>query len=132
MAVNSPNIGSLPETKLKAQLTGNTSIVNKATLFTVAYNQALADTVATLEKNTRKDIVLFDVFTFFNNIVKDSRSLLFTNAKDACFSSVSHDYYPNCDELHLNAFVFFDEIHPSQRVHERVGRALFAVAPEPG
>ncbi|SJM93174.1 hypothetical protein CRENPOLYSF2_3120001 [Crenothrix polyspora] len=30
----------------------------------------------------------------------------------------------------MNSFVFFDEIHPTQRVHERLGRALFSVVPE--
>lgn len=130
MVVNSPNIGNLPETKLIAQQSNNPNIIKKATLFTLAYNQALVDTVKDIEKNTQRDLVLFDVFTFFNNIVKDSRSLLFSNAKDACFSSVAFDYYPICDSSHLDAFVYFDEIHPTQRVHERVGRAMFAMVPE--
>ncbi|MBK8814389.1 MAG: SGNH/GDSL hydrolase family protein [Methylococcaceae bacterium] len=130
MVVNSPNIGNLPETKLIAQQTNNSHVITKATLFTMAYNQALADTVKTIEKYTHRDLVLFDVFTFFNNIVKDSRSLLFSNAKDACYSSVAFDYNLICDSSHLDTFVYFDEIHPTQRVHERVGRAMFAVVPE--
>ncbi len=130
MVVNSPNIGNLPETKLIAQQTNNPNIIKKATLFTLAYNQALADTVKDIEKKSHMDLVLFDVFTFFNNIVKDSRSLLFSNAKNACYSSVAFVYYPICDSSHLDAFVYFDEIHPTRRVHERVGRAMFAVVPE--
>ena len=70
------------------------------------------------------------MFTLFNDIVNDSRAFLFTNAKAACYSSVGFVYYPICDESQLDAFVYFDEIHPTRRVHERVGRAMFAVVPE--
>ena len=56
--------------------------------------------------------------------------MLFTNAKDACFSSVRFGYYPVCDADQIDAFVYFDEIHPTRRVHERVGRTMFAVVPE--
>ena len=128
MVVNSPDIGNLPETNLLAAK--NPSLKRRASLFTQAYNKSLADTVKHIEKHTDVDIVLFDVFTLFNKIVEDNRAMLFSNAKDACFSSVALDYYPICDATQIDAFVFFDEIHPTRRVHERVGRAMFALAPE--
>lgn len=128
MVVNSPDIGNLPETKALAA--NNPNLIRRASLFTQAYNKSLADTVKHIEKHTGVDLVLFDVFTLFNNIVNDSRALLFTNAKAACYSSVGLVYYPICDESQLDAFVYFDEIHPTRRVHERVGRAMFAVVPE--
>jgi phospholipase/lecithinase/hemolysin len=96
---------------------------------TQAYNRALADTVNKIENATHLDLVLFDVFTFFNNIIKDSRIFLFINAKNACFSSVGVVFYPVCSNTQLDAFVYFDEIHPTRRVHERVGRAMFALIP---
>jgi outer membrane lipase/esterase len=131
IVVNSPDIGNLPETKIKAASQHQFHLIKRARLFTRAYNQALADTVSRVEKATQLDLVLFDVFTTFNNIVKDSRSYLFTNAKDACFSSIAFIYYPTCSSSELDAFVYFDEIHPTRRVHERVGRAMFAMVPEP-
>lgn len=128
MVVNSADIGSLPETKaLAAQ---NPKLIWRASLFTQAYNSSLADTVKHIEKQTNVDLVLFDLFTLFNNIIHDSHAFLFTNAKAACYSSVGFDYYPICDKSKLDTFVYFDEIHPTRRVHDRVGRAMFAVVPE--
>jgi outer membrane lipase/esterase len=131
MVVNSPDIGKLPETKIKADSQHQPNLIKRASLFTEAYNQTLADTVSKIEKNTGVNLVLFDVFTTFNNIVKDSPSFLFSNAKNACFSSVAFVYYPICGSSQLDTFVYFDEIHPTRRVHERVGRAMFAMVPDP-
>jgi outer membrane lipase/esterase len=130
MVVNSPDIGNLPETKIMADTLHQPHLIKRANLFTQAYNQALAGTVTKIEKATQLNLVLFDVYTTFNNIVKDSRSFLFTNARNACFSSVAFVYYPVCDQSQLDAFVYFDEIHPSRRVHERISRAMFAMVPE--
>lgn len=128
MVVNSPDIGKLPETSALAA--NNPSLIGRASLYTQAYNKSLAESVKHIEEHTGVDLVLFDVFTLFNKIVTDNRALLFTNAKDACFSSVRFDYYSVCDTDQIDAFVYFDEIHPTRRVHERVGRAMFAVVPE--
>ncbi|MEQ1740313.1 MAG: hypothetical protein ABL884_10415, partial [Methyloglobulus sp.] len=54
----------------------------------------------------------------------------FFNTNEACYSSAFFGYYPICDSTKMDSFVYFDEIHPTQRVHERLGRALFSVAPE--
>jgi hypothetical protein len=38
-------------------------------------------------------------------------------------------FYPVCSNTQLDAFVYFDETHPTRRVYERVGRAMFALIP---
>jgi hypothetical protein len=43
---------------------------------------------------------------------------------------LNHDtgiFHPDCN---FDKFIFFDELHPTKRIHERVGRGLFAVIPE--
>lgn len=95
MVVNSPDIGSLPETHaLAAKKPG---LILRTKLLTQTYNAGLANTVAKLEKTSGIDMVLFDVFTLFNQLVNDNRALAFVNAKDACFSSVGLVFYPVCD-----------------------------------
>lgn len=128
MVVNSPDISKLPETQALAA--NNPSLIQRASLFTQAYNKSLAETVTDIEKHTGVDIVLFDMLTLFNKIVDDNHAFLFTNAKNACYSSVGFVYYPICDASQLDAFIYFDEIHPTRRVHERIGRAMFALVPE--
>lgn len=128
LVVNSPDIGKLPETVAGAAK--DKTLIQRASLATLVYNQSLAKTVKTVETNTGVDIVLFDVYTLFNNIVKDRRAYLYTNAKAACYSTQLQDYFTICNKNVMDSFVFFDEIHPTQRVHERVGRAMFAVVPD--
>lgn len=128
MIANSPDIGSLPETHALAA--NKPGLVVRTKLLTQTYNTSLASTVAKLEKMSGLDMVMFDVFTLFNQLVNDNRALAFVNAKDACFSSVGLVYYPICDENQLDQFIFFDEIHPTRRIHERVARGMFAQAPE--
>ncbi len=128
LVVNSPDIGKLPETVAGA--VKDKTLIQRASLATVVYNQSLAETVKTVETSTGVDVVLFDVYTLFNNIVKDRRAYLYSNAKAACYSSVLQDYSTLCSKNVMDSFVFFDEIHPTQRVHERVGRAMFAVVPD--
>lgn len=129
MVVNSPDIGNIPETRYIAESTHNRHLIQRASFFTQAYNKSLAETAMKIEKTTGANLVMFDVFSFFKKIVGESRSLLFANAKDACYLSDRSTYNTVCSESQLDAFVYFDEIHPSRRVHERVGRAMFALAP---
>jgi phospholipase/lecithinase/hemolysin len=138
MVVNSPDIGKIPETQMLAQATNDHNLIRRASKLTDAYNEKLAEIVKHTEKRKDIDIVLFDVQTFFDGLVNNGQAYLFSNTKDACFTSDFNSisflsYYPNCnkDKLDNNAYVYFDEIHPSQRVHERVGRAMFAAIPEP-
>jgi outer membrane lipase/esterase len=128
LVVNSPDIGKIPETRALA--TSNPELIKRASQKTLAYNKRLADTVNFIKKRKGSNIVLFDVYTFFNGIVGNGKAYHFRNTKEACFSSFFHVYNPICDATKMDSFTYFDEIHPTQRVHERVGRALFAVVPE--
>jgi outer membrane lipase/esterase len=128
LVVNSPDIGKIPETKALAAEDHN--LIRRASQSTFAYNKRLAETVQHIKKRKGGDFVLFDLLTFFNGIAGNGKAYHFFNTNAACYSSAFFGYYPICDSTKIDSFVYFDEIHPTQRVHERLGRALFAVVPE--
>jgi phospholipase/lecithinase/hemolysin len=129
LVINSPDIGEIPETRAKALATHNYRLIERTSQKTTAYNKELAETVQETKKQKDISIVLFDLFKFFNGIVGNAKAYHFSNNKEGCliedtvFSTI-------CDETKIDSFVYFDQIHPTQRVHERLGRALFAVIPE--
>jgi outer membrane lipase/esterase len=130
LVVNSPDIGKIPETWIKARDTHNYGLIRRGSQKTFAYNRRLAETVQHVKKRKGGDFVVFDLLAFFNGIAGNGKAYSFTNTNKACYSSEFFGYYPICDSTKLDSFVYFDEIHPTQRVHERLGRALFAVVPE--
>jgi phospholipase/lecithinase/hemolysin len=129
LVVNSPDVGSLPETHALAA-TGKPNLVRYASQRTSLFNKKLAQTVAQINKKKNVNIVLFDLLSFFKGLGNNGKAYNFNNTQQACYSSAVFQYYPTCDNAKMNSFLFFDEIHPTQRVHERLGRALFSVVPE--
>lgn len=129
LVVNAPDIGSIPETHLLASA-GKPNLVKYASQKSSLFNKNLAQTVAQINKKKGVKIVLFDLLSFFKGLGDNGKAYNFNNSQQACYSTASFKYYAGCNDAKMNSFVFFDEIHPTQRVHERVGRALFSVMPE--
>lgn len=123
MVVNVPDIGATPESRQS----GNEELSERATELTKQFNKELSGRMRRIERDLNFDLVDFNIFQFFRFVIKNSVALGFTNNDDACFSSVTFIVHPDCN---FDKFVFFDEFHPTKRIHERIGRALFAVAPE--
>lgn len=132
LVVNSPDIGLLPETRIIAELTGDRRLVRQATRLTRTFNRQLARSMRGIERDLDTDLVEFDLFSFIQFSITNSDALRFTNTTDACFSSITFTFHPDClDGEAFDRFTFFDELHPTARSHERTGRALFSVMPEP-
>jgi phospholipase/lecithinase/hemolysin len=123
MVVNVPDIGATPE----SQQSSDEELSERATELTKQFNKELSGRMHRIERDLNLDLIDFNLFQFFRFVIKNSVALGFTNSDDACFSSVTFIFHPDCN---FDKFVFFDELHPTKRVHERVGRALFAVVPE--
>lgn len=123
MVVNVPDIGATPE----SQQSSDEELSERATELTEQFNKDLSGRVRRIERDLNLDLVDFNLFEFFRFVIKNSVALGFTNSDDACFNSVTFIFHPACN---FDKFVFFDEFHPTKRIHERVGRALFALAPE--
>jgi phospholipase/lecithinase/hemolysin len=125
MVVNVSDIGAIPESLQSS----NEKLSERATELTKQFNKELSRRVHRTEYDHSLDLIEFDLYQFFRLAINNSIALGFTNNNEACFSfsSVTLIFHPDCN---FDQFVFFDEIHPTQRIHVRVGRALFAVVPE--
>ncbi|MEE9337664.1 MAG: SGNH/GDSL hydrolase family protein [Methylococcaceae bacterium] len=131
MVINAPNIGALPETRLLAAQTKNKRLVKQSKKLSKQFNKRLANQIKRIEKSTGVDLVLFDLFSYLQKILVNSKALGFTNTTDACFSIVNESFNPNCEfGQRFDEHLFFDENHITGRVHERVSRALYAEVPE--
>jgi phospholipase/lecithinase/hemolysin len=115
---NIPDIGKTPE------FLGGPSAAG-VTAFTLAFNALLASAIIGLESSLAGlDILPFDTFAAFNDLLANAASLGFTDTTHACYLMGSA-----CDPTQ---FVFWDLIHPTPRVHAIFGNEFFAaVVPEP-
>lgn len=132
MVVGVPNLGRLPATN-------ETVLVSKrATLNSVRFNERLARGIEDLEKELGIDIVFFDLFRFLEQLPANLRALGFTNSDEPCLTRTGElDTNSACasnegrPEPLFDQSVWFDPIHPTARVHERIGRAFFTLIPVP-
>ena len=125
LVVNSANIGTIPETRLIAAATENPDLIDRGRKLSKKYRHALHKVVKSLEYHNDIEIAEFDLFRFFNRLVRNADKHGFTNTTDACFSSATSSFHPDCNfGLNFDQFIFFDEIHPTARVHSIVGDAM--------
>jgi len=126
LLVNFPNIGAIPETQLIAGATSNPGLIKRARRVSKLYREELEDIAELLEDENEIEIVEFDLFKFFKNLLRKADHLGFTNTTEACFSSITFSFHPDCNfGANFDQFIFFDEIHPTARVHALVGEAMF-------
>lgn len=127
LLVNSPNIATIPETRHNA--TDYPGLVHRARKLSNLYRVLLHDMAEQLEDDTDLNISEFDLFKFADKLVKKADSYGFNNATEAWFSPVIYPitlFHPDCENgMNFEKFIFFDEIHPTARVHELVGEALY-------
>lgn len=125
LIVNAPNIGELPETKLIAAAINNPEIITHATDVSKKYNKHLHQIVENIEDEEDLNIIEYNLFKFFSSVIRKSSKLGFTNNSDACFLSNIATFNPECNfGLNANQFVFFDEIHPTARVHSMLAKDI--------
>jgi phospholipase/lecithinase/hemolysin len=115
---NLPDIGKAP-----AFIGG--PLAGDLTALTLAFNALLAGAITTLESSlTGLDILPFDTFGAFNDLLDNAAALGFTDTTHPCYLLGSA-----CDPAQ---FVFWDLDHPTPAVHAILGNQFFAaVVPEP-
>ncbi len=132
LVVNSPDIGAIPESRLLSQSPKKRSAALRATRLSSAFNAALDTALRKTRQQTRISIVAFDLFQVFRSIVKNGAGLGYDFTRNACVDNpllpALPPLIPDCVAA-LDRFVFFDEVHPSNHVHRRVGQALYAMVP---
>ncbi len=126
LLISSPNIGLMPETRLIATATNDPGLIERATKLSKQYQDELYKMTRYLKYTSRAKITRFDLFDFFNDLIENADYYGFSNTTDACFNSADTTFHPDCNSgSNFDEFVFFDEIHPTARVHELVGEALY-------
>ena len=126
LVINSPNIGLIPETSLLAEAFDEPKLDQRSRKLSQRYRQALHRAVTHLRHPGKLDITEFDLYTFFNQLVRHAHRFGFSNSTDACFSSQSLSFHPDClFGQNFDDFIFFNEIHPTARVHALVGEAFY-------
>ncbi|MDH3220793.1 MAG: SGNH/GDSL hydrolase family protein [Gammaproteobacteria bacterium] len=130
LLINAPNIGAIPQTRLIADATNDPELVERARKLSQLYRAALHDVAEDLgdddEYGNEIDIVEFDLFKFFNKVLKRADRFGFTNVTDPCFSTETFSFHPDCNfGANFDRFVFFDEVHPTARTHALAGEAMF-------
>lgn len=126
LVVNSPDIGRIPETRLIAEATGIAELPARATALTLLFNDALKRHVQLLDDDAEIEAERFNLYKLFGRIVKKSDKLGFTNSTDPCFSSQLGEFTPGCNfGYNFSQYIYFDEIHPTARVHALVGEAMY-------
>jgi phospholipase/lecithinase/hemolysin len=125
LVANAPDIGAIPETRALA----DRKFANRATKLTKSFNNGLAKAVRNVERDFELEILEFDIYRLIRFIRKHGIRLgLSTNTDDACFFTILGMFNPECElGRNFDSFVFFDEIHPTAKVHQLAGEAMLDV-----
>lgn len=127
LVMNVPDIGSLPESGILEALTGDNTVRERARRLTKRYNKSLKKKLKALRKVSKVDIDIFNTFEEFEEIIENGAENGFTNTSDACFSSITFSFNTGCGfGVNFPQYIFFDEIHPTARVHAMIGQAILA------
>ncbi len=125
LVVNAPDIGRIPETRLIAAATGASELPARATALSILFNDALKQRLHQLGDDNGVEVERFDLYTLFGRIIEKGDKLGFSNTTDPCFSSQLGEFTPGCNYgYNFSQYIFFDEIHPTARVHAMVGEAM--------
>ena len=126
MILNAPDIGKIPESSLLAALTGDTSIVKRASRYSHTFNKKLFHRIDKLKKKYHLDVTKINIEKIFSKVLAKGRKFNFTNTTDACFSSINQSFNSGCDfGNNFDSYVFFDEIHPSAHMHSVIANFIF-------
>jgi len=133
MVMDAPNIAFLPETKIIAAVTNNPELLTQATQLSERFNEQLHNMIKQIKHEEDISITEFKLNKLFTKLLKKATKLGFSNSSDACFSTVTYTFHPDCDfGANFDQFFFFDEVHPTARVHKLVGEAMYKKLPHKG
>lgn len=130
--INAPDIGFIPETLLY----NSKKERHRASKLTKRFNRKLEHAVNRFERETELQIIVFDLFEFGKALRKNNIALELPNIEGACYVDLSPligyfggDVCSNDAGGLIRNYAYFDILHPTAFVHNRIGRAMFALVP---
>jgi phospholipase/lecithinase/hemolysin len=118
-----PNMPDLSMTPLVRFYGANA--INAALGFSLDFNQALSEQLDDLASlYPAAHIARFDTFGFMNGILANPSAYGFTNAADPCITMTTICMTPN-------DYVFWDDFHPTTRLHAVIASAMLNQVPVP-
>lgn len=119
---NLPNLGLTPYANAIGAATD-------ATLFSTTFNSALASELAVLSmQHPGIDLMQFDTYSFFNNLVADPSNYGFANIHDSCLTLTTTGFI-SCSNP--NEYIFWDDFHPTTQAHLVLANAFARALPLP-
>lgn len=118
-------IPNLPDLGITPNFLG-TGLAGDMTNLSMAYNYALAGALNALGSAMSSiEIVQFDVFGLFGDVVANPAQYGFSNVTEQCVQNLSNG---RCDP---NTWLFWDSVHPTAAGHALLGERFAAAVPEP-
>jgi len=131
-------VPNLPDLGLTADsIAGGPVAMAQGHALTVAFNGALAQALGGLSAVFPGDIVPFDLFGVFNDILANASAYGFTNTTTSCLNGSVADATSSvtsaCAVAGADHYIFWDPIHPTTAAQAVIGQRLaFALGvPEP-
>jgi phospholipase/lecithinase/hemolysin len=119
---NLPNLGHTPESRGRGP-----DGVARATAVSVAFNNALATALDSLEAGRSITIIRLDTFARLEEVMANPAAFGFTNATEACLAGDPFVGGTPCTQP--TAYVFWDLIHPTAAAHAILAEFAFAALP---
>jgi phospholipase/lecithinase/hemolysin len=124
LIINAPDVGDIPEARRVAAQNNDPQLTARANSLTRRFNSALTTLVQRLD-NDANAIQIFDLYQQVKSISANGASFGLTNTRDACFVLQEVRFHPECLlSQNADAFIFFDEIHPTTRMHRLIATSL--------
>lgn len=132
VVMNSIDMGNLPEALLSdLQSSHEPTLSERTTENTRHFNDFLEETFDDIEDEFDIKIAEFDSFEFLSQVIDEAESFNFSYVREPCFFHSTLTFHSDCNfGQNANAFLFFDEKHPSARGHVLIGNALFEIVEE--
>lgn len=116
---NLPDLGLTPFANAAGMADG-------ASLFSTTFNTALALQLAALGTgNPGVDLIQFDAYSFFNNLIANPGNYGFTNTENSCLLGLNPCTTPG-------EYIFWDPLHPTTQAHLVFADAFARALPLPG
>ena len=132
LVVNVPNVGIIPEF---AQ--DHPTLAASATAYSQLYNSELANGFASLDPTLGAGSTLqaFDLYDFNANILANAASDGFTDTTDRCYTGTPFTATTSSacgpDAENIGGFVYWDDIHPTEKVQALWAAGFTSAVPEP-